>query len=84
MAHNCREQRGDVDQEQKIMPVKSQRRKCMRFLWDERLTIKAGTGENNMSGISERMKESETNEGNEGDGFVGVAALCYVTSREVM
>ena len=38
----------------------------MPFLWDEGLTIKRGAGENNMSGISERMKESETSRGETG------------------
>lgn len=67
------------------MPPKSQHRKCIGFLRDEGLTIRGGTGEkNNMSGISERMKESETSEGNGGDGFVGMAALCCATSWEVM
>lgn len=66
------------------MPVESQLRKFMAFLWDERLTITAGTGENNMSGISEWMKENKMNERNKGDGFAGAAALCYVTSWEVM
>lgn len=66
------------------MPPKSHHRKCMAFLWDEGLTIKGGAGENNMSGISEWMKESETSEEKGGDGFVGMAALCYATSWEVM
>lgn len=57
------------------MPAKSQLQKCMAILWNEGLTIKGGTGENNMSGISERMKESETSEEYRGDGFVGMASL---------
>lgn len=70
--------------EQKVTPRESQHLKCMAFLRDEGLTISGDTGENNMSGISERMKESETSEGNGGDGFVGMAVLCYASSWEVM
>lgn len=66
------------------MPVKSRHRKCATFLRDEGLTIEGGAAENNMSGISKRMKASETSEENSGDGFVGMAALCYATSWEVM
>lgn len=47
----------------------------MAFLWNDGLTIKGGSGENNTSGISERMKESETSKENGGDGFVGMASL---------
>lgn len=56
----------------------------MAFQWDESLTITAGTRENNMSDISEPMKENKMNERNKGDGFAGVAALCYITSWEVV
>jgi len=60
------------------------------------LTIKgrrAGERENNMSGVSERIREREREanrreEGGRGgggvDGYAGMAASRYATSREVM
>lgn len=73
-AHSFSEQRERVTKTE--MPPKSQHQNCMAFLWDEGLTIKGGAGEkNNMSGISEWRKGSETSKRNGGDGFVWNGSL---------
>lgn len=67
------------------MPAKSHHQKCMTFLWDEGLTIKRGAGENNMSGISEWMKESETSGGKRGWWLCwnGSLVLCNLLGGDV-
>lgn len=75
-AHSFSEQRERERVTKTEMPPKSQHQNCVAFLWDEGLTIKGGAGEkNNMSGISEQSKGSETSKRNGGDGFVWYGSL---------